>query len=197
MIMSDLKQLNRRKKWLREAVRYHGHVCMGQVLGVLIAEKGMELIGTSDPHEMIVIAENDRCIADALQIITGTRLGRRSFKLRDYGKMAATFYNTQTRKAYRVWVSSNITGGRDYFALPEKERKKMLMNVLKSDIGKTLRSMPVVVSFSENELPGKPKIRVECDKCGERVMDGKHVVKNGKKLCISCTNGAYYKMGRK
>lgn len=188
--MPDMKQ---RKTWLRDAVKYHGHTCMGQVLGVLIAERGMELIGTRDPHEMIVIAENDRCIADALQVITGTRLGRRSFKLRDYGKMAATFYNMKTEKAYRIWVSGNVTKGKDFHSLPEGEKKKLLYEVLASKSSKILSSKRVSVSFSQNELPGKPKVVVDCCICGERVMDGKHVSKNGKKLCRSCTDGAYYK----
>ena len=98
-----------RKERLKRCVDYHGHLCMGQVLGVLLAEKGLDLIGTDDPMEMIVISENDRCISDALQILTGTRLRRRSFKLRDYGKMAATFINVNKATAYRVWVSGEIT----------------------------------------------------------------------------------------
>jgi len=189
--MPDLRQ---RRKWLKDAVKYHGHLCMGQVLGVLIAEKGMELIGTRDPHDMIVISENDRCIADALQITTGTRLGRRSFKLRDYGKMAATFYNMGTGKAHRIWVSGNVTKGKDFHSLPESERKKILDEVLASDLGKVLSSRRVSVSFSENELPGKPKVVVDCSVCGERVMDGKHITKKGKRLCRSCADGAYYKV---
>lgn len=193
--MPDMRQ---RKRWLRDCVGYHGHLCMGQVLGVLIAEKGMELAKTRDPHEMIVISENDRCIADALQTVTGTRLGRRSFKLRDYGKMAATFYNTGTKKAFRVWLEEEpVPGGRDFHSLAPGERKKALDEVLKADTGRLLGFMPVSVSFSENELPGRPKERVDCEKCGERVMDGKHVVKGKRKLCRSCADGPYYKRARK
>jgi formylmethanofuran dehydrogenase subunit E len=188
-----MTNLPRRKRWLKEAVKYHGHTCMGQVLGVLISEKGMELIGTRDPHQMIVVCENDRCIADAIQIITGTRLGRRSFKLRDYGKMAATFYNTETKRAFRVWLEGEpIPGGRGYHSLSEVERKKVLVDVLKAETGELLGTEPVSVSFSENELPGRPKVRVDCRRCGERVMDGKHVSKGGKKLCLACARGAYY-----
>ena len=188
--MNIIKQ---RKKWLNDAVKYHGHICMGQVFGVLIAEKGMDLIGTRDPHKMILISENDRCIADALQIITGTRLGRRSFKLKDFGKMAATFYNVESGKAYRIWVSRNATKGKNYFSLSKKEKNKLLMEVLSSDIDKTLNYIPVNVNITENELPGKPKIVAICELCKERVMDGKHVVRRGKNLCISCANNtAYY-----
>jgi formylmethanofuran dehydrogenase subunit E len=170
---------------------------MGQVLGVLIAERGMELIGTHDPHEMIVVSENDRCIADALQILTGTRLGRRSFKLRDMGKMAAVFLNTQTKKAFRVWLEEEpVPGGRDFHSLPPAERKRALDGVLKADTSRLLGCEPVIIQFSENELPGRPKVRIDCNGCGERVMDGKHVVRGKRRLCISCDSGAYYKRAR-
>lgn len=183
-----------RKMRLRKCVAYHGHLCMGQVLGVLLAERGMGLIGTEDPHEMIVVSENDRCIADALQIVTGTRLGRRSFKLRDMGKMAAVFLNTGTGKAFRVWLEAEpVPGGRDFHSLSPGERKKALDGVLKADTKKLLGCEPVSVHFSENELPGRPKVRIDCDICSERVMDGKHVVRGKRKLCISCAHGAYYK----
>jgi formylmethanofuran dehydrogenase subunit E len=183
-----------RRNRLRECVAYHGHLCMGQVLGVLISERGMELIGTIDPHEMIVVSENDRCIADALQVVTGTRLGRRSFKLRDYGKMAATFLNTGTGKAFRVWLEGEpVPGGKDFHSLSASERKKVLEEVLKADTGKLLGFEPVIICFSANELPGRPKEHVDCAKCGERVMDGKHVLKGKKEHCIACARGPYYR----
>jgi formylmethanofuran dehydrogenase subunit E len=77
---------------------------MGQTLGVRLALKGMELIGTTNPKEMIAFIENDRCIADAIQIVTGTRIGRRSAKLVPYGKMAVAMVNTETGAAFRVGI---------------------------------------------------------------------------------------------
>ena len=48
---------------------------------------------------MIVYAEIDRCMTDAVQVITGCSLGHRSLKYIDYGKFAATFVNTDTGRA--------------------------------------------------------------------------------------------------
>ena len=187
-----------RRKLLEKCVAYHGHLCMGQVLGVLIAERGMELIGTNDPHEMIVVSENDRCIADALQIVTGTRLGRRSFKLRDMGKMAATFLNTESGKAFRVWLEQEpVPGGKDFHSLTRPEKENALELVLEADTKELLGCMPVSLSFSQNELPGRPKMRIDCARCGERVMDGKHVLKGKKKLCLACVRRPYYQVQAK
>ncbi|MEW5936802.1 MAG: FmdE family protein [Candidatus Thermoplasmatota archaeon] len=184
-----------RKERLSKAVEYHGHLCMGQVLGVLLAEKGLSLIGTADPREMIVIAENDRCIADALQILTGTRLGRRSFKLRDYGKMAATFINLRTGHAYRVWVSGAVTKTGEYHSLQEVEKEALLARVIEAGIDEVLSFQPVRVHLSPDELPGYPRRVVRCAVCGEKVMDAKETERDGRLLCRACADRPYYTTG--
>jgi len=189
-----MASLDTRKENLKRCVEYHGHLCMGQVLGVLIAKKGMELIGTNDPKQMIVISENDRCIADALQTLTGTRLGRRTFKLKDQGKMAATFINQRKRISYRVWVSGDLPKVGKYPDLPREEKEELLMKVLECKIDDVLSWKEVTVEFDDNELPGKPKVTIWCDGCGEKVMDGKHIEADGKNLCRTCGVGdPYYK----
>jgi formylmethanofuran dehydrogenase subunit E len=78
---------------LKECEAFHGHLCMGQVTGIRMAKKGLELVAAEDIKDLIVIVENDRCITDAILMATGVRLGRRSLKFHDFGKMAATFVN--------------------------------------------------------------------------------------------------------
>src|SRR5512136_2797118 len=96
MLITDVRET------LQRCIDYHGHICAGQALGVRIAKKGLELAAPEGQKDLIVFVENDRCIADAVLIATGTRLGRRSLKYMDYGKMAATFVNLKTNIAWRV-----------------------------------------------------------------------------------------------
>src|SRR4051812_24970574 len=68
---------------------------------------GCRLIGLDDPRgvdrkRLIVWVEIDRCLADAVGAVTGTRLGKRSLKYFDYGKVAATFHNVATGEAVRI-----------------------------------------------------------------------------------------------
>jgi formylmethanofuran dehydrogenase subunit E len=165
---------------------------MGQVLGVLLVEQGLKLLGGVSTRDLIVICENDRCISDAIQILTNTRLGRRSFKLIDYGKMAATFCDLKSGKSYRVWVSGNITKKGEYHSFTKEEQVKELDRILYSKLEDVVSYKEVIVKFNENELPGKPKRIVWCAKCNEKVMDGKDVMKDGMTLCKSCANGGYY-----
>src|SRR5215218_6441800 len=92
---------------LGECGRLHGHMCAGQLLGARMAVLGCRLVGIEDPRgadrkKLIVWVEIDRCMADAVGAVTGVRLGKRSLKYLDYGKVAASFLNTETEAAVRI-----------------------------------------------------------------------------------------------
>ena len=85
----------------------HGNLCPGQVLGIRMAVLGCLLVGVEDPRgadrkKLIVWIEIDRWLADAVEAVTGARLGKRTLKFLDYGKLAATFVNVQTGEAVRI-----------------------------------------------------------------------------------------------
>src|SRR5215217_3730930 len=92
---------------LQECERLHGHMCAGQLLGTRMAVLGCRSIGIEDPRgadrkKLIVWVEIDRCMTDAVSAVTGVRLGKRSLKYVDYGKVAATFLNTESQRAVRI-----------------------------------------------------------------------------------------------
>lgn len=171
---------------LNRCVEYHGHLCMGQALGVRLALKAMELIGTTNPKEMIVFIENDRCIADAIQVVTGTRLGRRSAKLVPYGKMAVSMVNTETGAAFRVSVRQVQPEIRH---TEEAIRKVLLV----SDVD-LLAWKRVRVSIKPEDLPGRPRRTVNCTRCGEKIFDGRDISGNEGPLCLACAHGPYYEI---
>jgi formylmethanofuran dehydrogenase subunit E len=96
---------------LREAELAHGHLCAGQILGVRMAMLAMQRLGIRDPRRKtlpngelnpdrkrpVVFVEIDRCATDAIGVVTGARVGKRALKLRDWGKMAATFVDLNAR----------------------------------------------------------------------------------------------------
>lgn len=172
---------------LKRCIDYHGHYCMGQSLGVRIAKKGLELAAPEDRKDLIVFVENDRCIADAVLIATGTRLGRRSLKLVDYGKMAATFVNLKTDTAWRV--------GLQPFELGEASKDEAKELVLAMSDDELLSWKRVSVRLKKEDLPGKPEQIVRCVRCGEKVFDGKDLEGDDGEagpFCVSCLRGAYY-----
>lgn len=171
---------------LQRCVDYHGHFCIGQALGVRIALKGLELAAPEGEKDLIVFVENDRCIADAVLIATGTRLGRRTLKYVDYGKMAATFVNLARDVAWRV--------GLQPFELGDASKDEAKERVLSLPEEELLSWKKVRVRLKKEDLPGKPLRVVTCVRCGERIFDGKDLTDETGKgpVCVSCLHGAYY-----
>jgi formylmethanofuran dehydrogenase subunit E len=185
---------------LEECGRLHGHMCAGQLLGARMAVLGCRLIGVDDPRgadrkKLIVWVEIDRCMADAVGAVTGARLGKRSLKYLDYGKVAATFYNTETNEAVRVVAleeSRELADARH----PEIESKKERQFRAYREAGdeELFKVERVAVEYGEMDMPGRPRSRVRCARCGEGVNDGREVAgPGGSVLCRPCASGGYYR----
>jgi formylmethanofuran dehydrogenase subunit E len=174
--------------YLKKAGDFHGHPCAGIVLGTKISLAAMQALGL-DPDgknkNLIVYAEIDRCMTDAVQAVTGCTLGHRSLKYADYGKFAATFINTATGKAVRATVREHISNEATY--------EETLRKISRIPEGKLVTLEEVIVTIPENDLPGSPREKTVCDICGERVMDGRQVKKDGQTLCRACAGNAYYR----
>jgi len=185
---------------LEECRRLHGHMCPGQLLGARMALLGCSLIGVSDPRgadrkKLIVWVEIDRCMADAVGAVTGVRLGKRSLKFFDYGKVAATFLNTETRHAVRVVAREESRALADAH-YPEIENKKdrQLRAYRESADEELFKVEQVEVKYGEMDAPGRPRSRILCARCGEGVNDGREVAgPEGSVLCRPCASGGYYR----
>ena len=185
---------------LEECGRLHGHMCAGQLLGARMAVLGCRLIGVDDPRgadrkKLIVWVEIDRCMADAVGAVTGVRLGKRSLKYLDYGKVAATFYNTETGEAVRVVAleeSRELADARHPEIESKQERQfRAYREAADEELFKVER---VEVEYGELDRPGRPRARVRCAQCGEGVNDGREVaVPEGSVLCRPCALGGYYR----
>lgn len=184
---------------LEECGRLHGHICPGQLLGVRMALLGCRLVEVHDPKgadrkKLFVWVEIDRCITDAVSAVTGVRLGRRTLKFVDYGKVAATFLNVESGRAVRLWARDDARELAD-LRYPEisqkKERQMRAYSEARDD--ELFKAENVCVEVGEFDAPGRPKVRSECQRCGEGVNDGRIVVDvDGSELCRGCAGVGYY-----
>lgn len=182
---------------LEQCEQVHGHLCPGQLLGVRMAVLGCGLVGIEEPRgadrkKLIVWVEIDRCMADAVGAVTGARLGRRTLKFLDYGKVASTFLNVDTGDAVRVVARESSRGLADqrYPQIPNKKDRQMCTYREATD--DQLFAVHVVgVSLREMDAPGHPRSRVICVRCGEGVNDGREVsLTGGITLCQPCAFGS-------
>ena len=183
---------------LREAEIAHGHLCAGQVLGVRMAMLGLQLLGIEDPRgsdrkRLITFVEIDRCMTDAIAVVTGCRLGKRALKFRDWGKVAATFVDLQNDRAVRIAAreSSKALARQMHPEIKGKNQQQML----------AYREMPtedlfdvqwVRVSLPPEEMPGYKGERIVCARCGEGINFAREVRATGEILCRGCAEGKYY-----
>lgn len=194
---------------LDKAASSHGHLCGGMPLGVRMGIAGLQELDMMDPskrQDLIVFAEIDRCITDAISVATGCTLGRRNLKLLNYGKFAATFVNVSDGRAVRVSSRRDSRDSAMRFAersgwIAPGERFQEFSDREKEIITRAYTEMPeadliliekVRVNVPSEELPCRPTHIVSCHLCGESVFDHKEIVKEGRIFCKSCALGAYY-----
>jgi len=184
---------------LAECGNLHGHICPGQLLGVRMATLGCRLTGIGDPRgvdrkKLLVWVEIDRCVTDAICAVTGVRLGKRSLKYLDYGKVAATFLNLSEDLSVRI-VARDESRELAETLFPEIENKKerQMLTYRKALDKELFKIERVHIELKELEMPGKPKTRLSCGVCQEGINDGREVPDAlGRKICRACAFGTYY-----
>jgi formylmethanofuran dehydrogenase subunit E len=181
---------------LQFAAERHGHMCAGQVLGVRMAMCGLRELAIDpelEPKRLIVFVEIDRCAADAVASVTGCSLGKRTLKFADYGKMAATFLDTQTNRAVRiVALDSARERARAYTTGDLSKAETQLQAYRAMPDAELFNLQNVRVEIDKFDQPGHPLSRVPCAKCGEGINDGREIISEGQPLCRSCAGRSYY-----
>jgi formylmethanofuran dehydrogenase subunit E len=183
---------------LHDAEVAHGHLCAGQILGVRLAMRGLELLDIDDPYgrdrkRLITFVEIDRCATDAVAVVTGCRLGKRALKFRDWGKVAATFVDLQSGRAVRVSAkeSSKALARQLHPEIESKNQQQMLAyrELSNEDL---FTEQWVKVSLAPEELPGYKGERIVCAECREGINFQREVRREGTTLCRSCAGERYY-----
>ncbi len=183
---------------LKEASEFHGDLCAGITLGTRMSIIGLDAIGIKDPKgkdrkNLIVYVETDRCASDAILSVTGCHPGKRSMKILDYGKMAATFINLKTGKAVRVVAKDREEGNGQDQSPESAETAPHVDDYVTAPSEELFSIQKVSVTIKPEDLPGKPLRVVKCAKCGERIMDMREVWRMNGVLCKPCAeNKRYY-----
>lgn len=172
----------------------HGHMCPGQVLGVRMALLGLRQLGIDDPlgadrKRLAAFVEIDRCATDAISLVTGCRLGKRTLKFRDWGKMAATFVDLASNHAVRIAaLDSSRDLARSLHPHIEGKSAQQMAAYRELSDDQLFRVERVRVAVDPSELPGLRGERFQCPRCGEGVNFGRFEEVNGERLCLSCAH---------
>ena len=192
-------------KTFDEVVAFHGHACPGLALGYRVALYALKkLAGRASDEELVAIVENNSCAGDAVQVMTGCTFGKGNLIFKDYGKQVYTFIRRPSGDGIRIsidWQPPEETG----------QEKKMWARYMKGDHSakvlamvhnRKMKKIDVILNAKDTELltirRGKMILPVEariypgirCAVCGEKVMEPRARVTEGKMVCIPCLEKA-------
>ena len=168
----------------------------GIILGTRMALLGLKELGLEDPDKvhdhLIVFVETDRCLPDAVELVTGCRLGNRKLKLRDMGKMAATMLDITSNQAIRL-AAREDANQRALEMFPDLDKEEALGKAycILSDENLFTRKL-VRVELAPEDMPGYQAPRVPCAKCGESIAFGRQIIKGEGLVCRSCAGEGYF-----
>ncbi len=188
--MRDLETL------LAESAALHNHLCPRQVLGVRMGLLAGELLHIELPHpdkRLFTFVETDGCGLDGIAVATGCTAGHRNMRVMDYGKMAATFVDVITRESIRIVPSPEArVRARDYMTDSSNRWQAQLhaYQIMPAEELFAVKSVALTVSL--DRILSEHGLRVNCEFCGEEVMNGREEAVDGRVLCRSCAGDAYY-----
>jgi len=175
---------------------HHHKICPRQVLGVrigLLAGRLLDLPLPQSDKRLLAISETDGCFVDGLSAATGCYVGRRTLRIEDYGKTAATFIDTLTEQAIRV---APRTGAReqawDYAPSARNKWEAQLIGYKYIPDELLFRWQWVQLSVPVKQIIGQAGKRAMCEVCGEEIINQREVMHEGTTLCRSCAGESYF-----
>ncbi len=166
------------RELMKKATMFHGHICPGIAIGVLVAKYALEHGFEHSPdEELVAVVETDNCSVDALQALLGTTYGKGNLIHKDYGKSNYNIYSRKSKKGVRLALKKTIL-----------EKKKLSRD---EKIQKLLGLEPenvFEIRDIEYDPPRMAQIEesVLCNICGELTMDSRMMNYQGKIMCIPC-----------
>ena len=174
----------------------HTHLCPRQVLGARIGLAGASALGLDIPRRdkrLLVILETDGCFADGIEAATGCTVGHRTLRIEDYGKIAATFVDVETERTLRIAPQPDLRQRAFAYADGESRHYFAQLQAYQSmPDDELLTIQPIILTTPVQEIVSRAGVRVNCDACGEEIINEREVLLHGRVLCRACGWGSYY-----
>ena len=188
-------------EWLFE---FHGHRCPFSVMGYRMGAVALRELGIERcyDHDLFIFSEMgvghpQGCLQDGIQASTSATFGKGQMHKLYLGKVAATFYHP-TNDAVRVYLRNEFAdkiGSYEFFKL---RKQGVAPSKVPSDVSQEV--IDLVLNASDEELFKVDRIpdfkfkpvgasfnKAKCEICGEYVFERYLRIKDGKKVCLSCS----------
>jgi len=185
-------------EFLQASAAHHKHLCPRQVLGVRMGMRAARELRLELPQtnkRLYAFVETDGCLVDGVIAATGCHVGRRTLQIVDFGKVAATFVDTATGTAIRIFPHPDARQTAPLFAPGERDRWHAQLTGYQAMPDEALLVVqPVELSVSMAAIISRPGVRTACAQCGEEIINEREVVRGGIVLCRACAGESYYRL---
>ena len=181
---------------LTESAKRHKHLCPRQVLGARMGLLAAELLSLDLPRHdkrLLVISETDGCTVDGLIAATGCRVGSRTLRILDFGKVAATFADTYTEETIRIIPRREARlVAIDCTPTAPNKWEAMLLGYQVMPMSELFAVQHVKLNMPLSELISRPGRKTVCEVCEEEIINGREVLRENLFLCRTCAGEGYY-----
>lgn len=181
---------------LERSAELHRHLCPRQVLGARMGLYAGALLGLELPQankRLYTLVETDGCFADGVSAATGCWLGRRTMRLIDLGKVAATFVDTGDGRALRIRPSPHARELAPRYAPAARSRWHAYLEAYQAmPDAELLEARPVRLTIDLKALISRNGVRAVCDGCGEEIINERELRREGQTLCRGCAGELSY-----
>jgi formylmethanofuran dehydrogenase subunit E len=181
---------------LAESSAIHRHLCPRQVLGVrmgMLAAEQLSLQLPQSDKRLLTIVETDGCFTTGISVATNCWVGRRTLRVEDYGKVAATFVDIESSRCVRIVPHAMARRLAPTYASEARSKwEAMLLGYQRMPFAELSRWQEVTLVTPVSAIISRAGQRAACDRCGEEILNEREVVIEGSTLCRSCAYGGYY-----
>ena len=171
---------------------FHGSLAPGILAGGYMVDLAKLNLPEGDLFD--VICETERCLPDAVQLLTPCTIGNGWLKVLEYGRFAMTFYNKYTGAGVRVFLDIDKLDGlpeiRSWF-LKEKPRKEQDLDRLINQIKEAghriygIQKVQLRPEFIDTKKKNKAPV-VICASCHEAFKSKEY------NICPACRGSSPY-----
>ncbi|MCL2679773.1 MAG: formylmethanofuran dehydrogenase subunit E family protein [Dehalococcoidia bacterium] len=170
-------------EYLRKVRSFHGNAAPGVMLGGIMVSLAQSKLPPSGLYD--AICETDRCLPDAVQMLTPCTIGNGWLRILNTGRFSVTLYDKHTGVGVRVFVAADKVKktseiNKWFFGLVSKQQQdtEKLLGEIELYGESVLGVRSVQVDMAALVLP-EPDY-VLCASCGESHLAG------GGGLCLIC-----------
>ena len=163
-------------EWFEKCIDFHTYPAPGILIGLYMVDYALSLLNAKPTEKLYGIAESQKCIPDALQVITNCTIGNNRLRIISTGRFAICMNRaSEAETAEGVRICMNPASLHDtpalqaWFANSKDFDKKTMSKQVVTDILKKGRKMLLCEKVRIPIIPKEKWDTGVCSSCGEHI----------------------------